>query len=200
MNKLSQKSQNNSNNDELGYSSTYLNNLANAARFKSIQMARKIGLSNAEQEDLYQEITLKGLEVASKYDQSRGQESTFIGQIANHRSSEFIDQTIKDRMKYCASALNADELNDEFESVSVQTICDSKIHDINACSTFDFMHDFEIAMLYMNAEQAQLISLLAKNQSISEACAASGMKSSTFYRHVDELKMHLRMFGLEATT
>jgi hypothetical protein len=48
----------------------------------------------------------------------------------------------------------------------------------------------------MNDEQAEFFDFLASHQDLPAASKASGMSTATFYRRVDELRMHLRMFGI----
>jgi len=48
----------------------------------------------------------------------------------------------------------------------------------------------------MSDEQRSLFDLLAAHQDVPAAAKASGMSSATFYRRVDDLRMHLRMFGI----
>jgi hypothetical protein len=58
------------------------------------------------------------------------------------------------------------------------------------------MHDIKAAIAFMNGEQSALLDLLIKYSDIANACAASGLSSATFYRRVNDLRMHLRMFGI----
>ena len=57
-------------------------------------------------------------------------------------------------------------------------------------------HDVVTALAYMSDEQRGLFDLLAAHQDVPAAAKASGMSSATFYRRVDDLRMHLRMFGI----
>jgi hypothetical protein len=47
----------------------------------------------------------------------------------------------------------------------------------------------------MNDEQLDFFDLLDAHLDLSSACKASGVSSATFYRRVNEMQMHLRMFG-----
>jgi len=69
-------------------------------------------------------------------------------------------------------------------------------HDLFADS--DTLHDLSTALACMNGDQRALFDLLEQTQDLAEACEVSELSTATFYRRVNDLRMHLRMFGLKA--
>lgn len=49
----------------------------------------------------------------------------------------------------------------------------------------------------MDEEQRTLLSLLVDQDDLPTACQNTSRSRATFYRRVAELRMHLRMFGLQ---
>lgn len=179
------------------YSPRYLKALEKAAKIKSGQLAKKIGLSPAEQDDIYQELVIKALEAAPKFNAALGCEGAFIGQVLKNRGFELMDKTIKERMQTVSLDSSTGE-GDDSECHSVFAIADLLDEDTDLFSQFNANHDFLVALVAMTQEQRHLLHLLMEHASMANACAASQMSSSSFYRSVEQLKLHLSMFGFDS--
>jgi len=60
------------------------------------------------------------------------------------------------------------------------------------------LRDLETAVAFMNNDQIALFDVLKATEDLPSACKSSGMSSATFYRRVQDLQMHLRMFGFRS--
>jgi hypothetical protein len=58
------------------------------------------------------------------------------------------------------------------------------------------LHDLRAAINFMNSDQSELLDLICAHPDLVSACAASGISTASFYRRINDLRMHLRMFGL----
>lgn len=176
----------------------YFHSAINAAKTRAYRAAVSAGLTHADREDLYQEILLDLLERAPQYDPSRGSPGTFTGFVSEHRTAEFLSAFKKDRMRLSVfsahEAANDDDAtsnSDPFEGVVPMWADDMDLFSDTAA-----LHNLQRALVYMSDEQQSLFDLLATHQDLSTASKASGMSTATFYRRVNELRMHLRMFGI----
>ena len=70
------------------------------------------------------------------------------------------------------------------------------IEDPDRIAWAEVQHDVETACAYMTGEQRDLLALLCAHSDMPSAARASGVSSATFYRRVEDLQMHLRMFGI----
>lgn len=182
---------------------TYLPAAVNAAAANAWRVARKIGLSPEEREDVEQEILLALLEREPRFDPARGKPGTFAGVISEHRAAELTAAIVRDRMRL-AFGSPSDDADNESESAWLDVV--SNRDDAlplwgevpNYYAEVRAMRDLETAMAFMDDEQRTLFDLLADHQDIPSACQSSGMSSATFYRRVTDLQMHLRMFGFKA--
>jgi len=185
----------------------YFEAAVNAARVRTHQLAARHGLSPAEREDIQQELMLDLLEHRHKFDPAKGSPGTFTGMVSKHRAVELLDGLIKQRMRYTdfgtaskkISAANdpemgsykADSADDCIDAIQFKRDPD---HDLFTDGMA--MHDLNAAIAFMNGQQSALLNLLTEHSDIASACAASGLSTASFYRRVNELRMHLRMFGL----
>lgn len=177
----------------------YFEAAINAAQTRAYRAAVSAGLTQADREDLYQEILLDLLERAAQYDPSKGSAGTFTGMVSEHRTADFLTALKKDRGRLSVfsdhGAANDDDATpttDPFESAVPMWADDRDLF-----ADTDTLHDLETALAYMNDEQVDLFQLLTAHQDLPSAAKASGMSSATFYRRVVDLQMHLRMFGIK---
>ena len=192
----------------------------NAAKTRAYRAAVSAGLSPTEREDLYQEILLDIYERKGQYDPSRGAPGTFTGLVSTHRTADFLSARKSDKQKLVfAEPEHVDTLevvaidraiyggapsqpaaNDEdgglIGSDHSQESLANWDGDDDLFSNSSTQHDLLTALAYMSDEQRSLFDLLAAHQDVPAAAKASGMSSATFYRRVDDLRMHLRMFGI----
>lgn len=185
----------------------YFDAAVKAAKVRTHQLAARHGLSPAEREDIQQELMLDLLEHRHKFDPAKGSPGTFTGMVSKHRAVELLDGLIKQRMRYTdfgtaskkISAANdpeigsskADSADDCIDAIQFKRDPD---HDLFTDGMA--MHDLNAAIAFMNGQQSALLNLLTEHSDIASACAASGLSTASFYRRVNELRMHLRMFGL----
>ena len=185
----------------------YFEAAVKAAGVRTHQLAARHGLSPAEREDLQQELMLDLLEHRHQFDPAKGSPGTFTGMVSKHRAVELLDGMIKQRMLYTdfdAASKTMGAANDSEMGTSKTKSADDCIDAINFKRDPDHefftdgmaMHDLQAAIAFMNGEQSALLDLLTDHSDIASACAASGTSTASFYRRVNELRMHLRMFGL----
>jgi DNA-directed RNA polymerase specialized sigma24 family protein len=192
----------------------------NAAKTRAYRAAVTAGLSPTEREDLYQEILLDIYERKGQYDPSRGAPGTFTGLVSTHRTADFLNARKADKQKlvfaepeyvdtlevvtidraihgYFSSQPSAnDEDGGHIDSDHHQELLTDWDGDDDLFSNSSTQRDLLTALAYMSDEQRSLFDLLAAHQDVPAAAKASGMSSATFYRRVDDLRMHLRMFGI----
>jgi DNA-directed RNA polymerase specialized sigma24 family protein len=178
----------------------FIQSAMNAAATRTYRMAVSVGLSAADREDLQQELMLDLLEHEKRFDPTKGSAGTFTGVVSKNRSIELLDQLMKDRKRlafFGQDAANDESMGDDpdpYDSNVVPMWADDR--DLFADSMA--LRDLETAMDFMNDEQIVLFDILKANDDLPSACKSSGMSSATFYRRVQDLQMHLRMFGLRS--
>lgn len=179
----------------------YLESAMNAAATRTYRLAARHGLSSAEREDIEQSILLELLERYPQYDPAKGSMNTFTGLVSEHRAVELLDQLMKQRIRMTVfEPRDAANDPDFYASVGDGTAGDNVVplwaDDRDLFSDSETLHDIQAALACMNQDQQDLFNLIDKHHDIPTAAKASGMSSATFYRRVDDLRMHLRMFGI----
>jgi DNA-directed RNA polymerase specialized sigma24 family protein len=179
----------------------YLESAMNAAATRTYRLAARHGLSSAEREDIEQSILLELLERYPQYDPAKGSMNTFTGLVSEHRAVELLDQLMKQRIRMTVfEPRDAANDPDFYASVGDGTTGDNVVplwaDDRDLFSDSETLHDIQAALACMNQDQQDLFNLIDKHHDIPTAAKASGMSSATFYRRVDDLRMHLRMFGI----
>ena len=174
----------------------------NAAATRTYRLAVRLGLSREDREDLMQDLTEDMLALAGKFDPAKSSAATFTGVVSQHRTTELLNEWNKDRsrLEFAAQAPASNDLNDSGPMDSVlDCVLQIWSEETDLFANYDTMHDLEMAIAYMSDEQVDLIRLLAAHQDQPSAAKASGISSSNFYRRIDDLKMHLRMFGFKSS-
>lgn len=171
----------------------------NAAKTRTYRAAVSAGLCDADRDDLYQEIILDLLQRAPQFDPNKGSEGTFTGLVSQNRTADFLSDLTKDRQRRIDrsehDAANEDDL-EASANANHQEGAPKWMDDPDPIAWAELGHDVETARAYMTGEQRELLDLLCTHIDLPSAAAASGMSNATFYRRVDELQMHLRMFGI----
>lgn len=180
----------------------YLPAAVNAAVANAWRVAHKIGLSAEDREDVEQEILLELLERESRYDPTRGKPGTFTGVVSKNRAAELTQAIVRDRQHLSfgghTSAANESE-SDWLDALADQDdVMPLWGETTNYYDEVDAARDLDFAVALMDDEQRTLFALLTEHQDVPSACKGSGMSTATFYRRVDDLQMHLRMFGIRA--
>jgi len=179
----------------------YLESAMNAAATRTYRLAARHGLSSAEREDIEQSILLELLERYPQYNPVKGSMNTFTGLVSEHRAVELLDQLMKQRIRMTVfEPRDAANDPDFYASVGDGTTGDNVVplwaDDRDLFRDSETLHDIQAALACMNQDQQDLFNLIDKHHDIPTAAKASGMSSATFYRRVDDLRMHLRMFGI----
>lgn len=192
----------------------------NAAKTRAFRAAVTAGLSSSERDDLIQDILFDIYRRKDQYDPTRGAPGTFTGLVSTHTTADFLNARKADRQKMVFAesehidttavvvmdrAINGlttsqpaanDDSMEGHDSPSAEGMSSCWDDDIDLFSDSNARHDVVTALAYMSDEQRGLFDLLAAHQDVPTAAKASGMSSATFYRRVDDLRMHLRMFGI----
>lgn len=178
----------------------YFDAAVKAARVRTNQLATRHGLSPAEREDIQQELILDLLEHRTQFDPNKGSAGTFTGMVSKHRSVELLDTLIKQRIREAVIDLETKATDDGGQLGGTNDYIDSMHFKLNPDQDLftDGMafHDLRAAINYMNSQQSELLDLICAHPDLASACAASGISTASFYRRINDLRMHLRMFGL----
>lgn len=173
----------------------------NAAAARSRQKAQRFGLSAADREDLYQDLVVELLERAHYYDSAKGSLGTFTGRVAENHANDFLNRLKKERERRCfftgpEAANDPDYPPSAAADEAADPGCFSQDDDLFSASLT--LHDLAQALAYMTIDQREFYALLDTHQDLPAACRASGLATATFYRRVNDLQLHLRMFGFKA--
>lgn len=170
----------------------------NAAATRTYRLAARYGLQTAEREDMQQELILDMLERADQFDPAKGSAGTFTGMVSQHRAIELLDRLMKDRMRLQfgsgATAANEAEFNEPGDSLN-DNVVPMWADDRDLFADSMALRDLETAVAFMSDDQIALFETLKATEDLPGACKSSGMSTATFYRRVQDLQMHLRMFG-----
>jgi DNA-directed RNA polymerase specialized sigma24 family protein len=179
----------------------YFTATINAAKTRTYRAAATARLSQADREDLYQELVLDLLERASHFDPNKASAGTFTGMVSEHRTADFLNALKKDRSRLTFSS-GEEAANDAEAPVEPDPFGDNAVplwtEDRDLFSDSAALRDLETAIAYMSDDQVALFDLLESHQDLPSACKASDISTATFYRRVSDLQMHLRMFGFRA--
>lgn len=78
-------------------------------RFKARQLAEQAGFTEADQDDLEQELIIDLLRRLPKYDPKRGQRATFIARVVKHKIANLIARQTAGKRDYRRSTCPLDE-------------------------------------------------------------------------------------------
>jgi RNA polymerase sigma-70 factor (ECF subfamily) len=180
---------------------TYLDAALSAAATRTYRLAARLGLPSADREDLQQELLLDLLERAPGFDPQRACANTFTGVVSQHRAVELLDALMKDRARMCFFSGGSEAANDSQMGEPDQYLDDNVVpmwaDETDLVADHMALLDLDKARKYMSDEQIEFFDLLDAHLDLSSACKASGVSSATFYRRVNEMQMHLRMFGFK---
>lgn len=171
----------------------------NAAATRTYQTAVRLRLSDAEREDMQQELIVDLLERSHRFDASKGSANTFTGMVSEHKAYELMNKLIKDRQRLSfdknVTAANDAEFSflteGDYDYVTPMWTADRDLF----CDS-EALHDIRTALACMSQSQLDLFNLIDCHHDLPSAAAASGMATATFYRRIEDLRMHLRMFGI----
>lgn len=119
--------------------------------------------------------------------------------VSQNRTADFLSGLTRDRQRLIPRSeqepANEDDLTSSANSDHNEN-APMWVEDPDPIAWAELGHDIETARPYMTGEQRELLDLLCSHIDLPSAAAASGMSNATLYRRVDELQMHLRMFGI----
>jgi len=182
----------------------YLKAAMNAAATRTYRIALRFGISDAEREDIKQDILLDLLQHEQQYDPSRASLNTFTGLVSEHRAVELVDALVKERCRRGTIEARAAANDPVFDAGldGVAEFADNVVPmwtaSVDLLAEADLRYDIEAAQACMSGEQLDLCGLLVSHQDLPSAAKASGIPSATFYRRVADLRMHMRMFGVRS--
>jgi RNA polymerase sigma-70 factor, ECF subfamily len=180
---------------------TYLDAALSAAATRTYRLAARLGLPSADREDMQQELLLDLLERAPSFDPQRACANTYTGVVSQHRAVEVLDALMKDRARMCFFSGGSEAANDAQIGEPDQSLNDNVVpmwaDETDLVADHMALLDLDKAREYMSDEQIEFFDLLDAHLDLSSACKASGVSSATFYRRVNEMQMHLRMFGFK---
>ena len=162
------------------------------AKFHLARARRCVELSVADCEDLEQEMVLRALLREPQFDPTRASARTFAELICNQSVWAIVAGIKRKRLQF-VSFDPSDAANDAF-CTQFEDVLSSE----DDAALLGHLLDWERACATLPQPLAELAALLMKHQCIREAKNASGLHRSSFYRRMDALKMHLRMFGIRA--
>ncbi|WP_152982044.1 sigma factor [Prosthecomicrobium hirschii] len=141
------------------------------ARHTAGRHGRRIGLQDADQEDLAQDILLQLIDRSHWYDRGRGAWSTFarivaVNVVTGHRPARVEEVELGD--------------------------ADAEAPDPKPDLALD-LGDFH---RMLPDDLARLVELVAQHGSLADARRESGLSTSSFYRAVHEIRLRLRCHGL----
>ena len=179
----------------------YMQAAMNAAATRTYRLAARFGLATPDREDIEQELILDMMERAQQYDPGKGSPGTFTGVVSEHRAVEVLDGLMKYRARMCffsgGHAANDSEIDDSSDEQD-ENVVPMWSDDRDLFADGLALRDLEKAIAYMNNDQAALFELLETYQDLPSACKACGISTAAFYRRVNDLQMHLRMFGFKS--
>lgn len=186
---------------ELAANEPFYQAAVNAAKTRVHRAAASAGLSANEREDLYQEIMLDFYERAAQYDPTKGSFGTFTGMLSEHRTADYLTALNKQRSRMVRFSDRFAANDDSIDQPPAEELEDLKpmwTGDEDLFAESDALHDLKNAIAYMKEDQANLLNALAMHQDLPSAAKALGIPTTTFYRRVTDLQMHLRMFGIRS--
>lgn len=188
-------------NDRSINSAIFTTTALKAAKYRAFASAKSAGMTKSDSEDLQQDLLVDMIGRASKYDPEKSGLGTFTALIAENHASDYLRSYSKDRARliFTSGMVDQDEPEAANDIGSLFEAAESAWSNApDYYSERDTYRDLQTALAYMSDDQKSLFSLLEESGDLPTACKAFGSSPATFYRRVNDLQMHLRMFGLKA--
>jgi RNA polymerase sigma factor (sigma-70 family) len=182
-------------------SKTFTNIAMKAAQYRAFVSAKSVGMTPADREDLQQDLLVDMVAHADKYDAGKASLGTFAALVAKNHASDYLRSYKKDRarLRFSSGLTARDEPEAANDVASLFDAAESVWSDApDYYAECDTYRDLQTAIAYMSDDQKSLFDLLEESGDLPTACKAYGTSPATFYRRVNDLQMHLRMFGLKA--
>lgn len=206
----------------------YVEAARTAARYQVRRLRQTVGLCPTECEDLEQDLVLAALVRRRHFDPRLSSARTFTGLVCRHRAGECLQPLMRDRallrtfeVRQAANdetPLDATELAEAagFDALGLDAsgygatgapaaLIDPVLaaalggrHRLEPHAALSALLDLERAAATLPAELATLLGMLLRHEDVGEALEESGKPPASFYRQLRALRMHLRMFGINA--
>lgn len=163
-----------------------LRTLLAQAAYQARRVARTMRLSASEREDVEQNIRLALLERRRYFDPSRGPWIAFAHRVARQAAQSAADEIGADRRR------QAEPLEDDIADLGQsQSVVPPMSGEINLALSLE-------RVLACLSEEERDVCLLALGEDgdLAEAQRRSGLSTSTFYRILREVRLHLRSFDV----
>lgn len=180
----------------------YVSSAMTAAGVRTASLKRAFYLSDSQAEDVLQSIILGLLERQAAFDVAKGCVNTFTGAVSGNIAADIANNLSRERKRIEFQPQFREAENDPhyFEQHGTTYLGENVVpiwgDDRDLFRDGETLHDIYAALACMSQDQQDLFNLIDKHHDISSAAKAAGMATATFYRRVDDLRMHLRMFGI----
>ena len=180
----------------------YVSSAMTAAGVRTASLKRAFYLSDSQAEDVLQCIILGLLERQDAFDVSKGCVNTFTGTVSANIAADIANNLSRERKRIEFQAQFREAENDPyfFEQRGTTYLGENVVpiwgDDRDLFRDGETLHDIYAALACMSQDQRDLFNLIDKHHDVSGAAKAAGISTATFYRRVDDLRMHLRMFGI----
>jgi len=184
------------------FTNNYLASAMTAAAVRTASLKRDFHLSESQAEDVRQSIILGLLEREPTFDSAKGSLNTFTGAVSANLAADIANALSKEwgRVQYQPDFREAENDPSYFGLPELPHLPKNVVplwsDDRDLFRDSETLHDIHAALACMSQDQQDLFDLIDKHHDIPSAAKASGMATATFYRRVDDLRMHLRMFGI----
>lgn len=184
------------------FSAYFLESAKTAAAVRTASLKRAFHLSASQAEDVHQSIILGLLERQAAFDVAKGCVNTFTGAVSANIAADIANNLSREHRRIEFLSQFGEAENDPYYFAQHRAgYLDENViplwgDDRDLFRDSETLHDIQAALACMNQDQQDLFNLIDKHHDIPTAAKASGMSSATFYRRVDDLRMHLRMFGI----
>ena len=186
----------------MGHDESYLDAAKRAAMVRTAGLGKRIFLTKEDREDVYQDLLMTLLEREAAFDPRRSSANTFTGVVSERRATDLMRRLVRDRIRLQLIDHEFDAANDPFidgyESTAALSTPGPCCHDEDLFADSDTRRALDTALQFLSDGDRRLWDCLQQHMDLRAACIASGMPSTTFYRRVAEIRMHLRMFGISA--
>lgn len=180
----------------------YLASAITAAAVRTASLRRTFYLSESQAEDIKQTLILELLKREHAFDKTKSGVNTFTGTVSANIAADIANSLSRDRyfMEFLPQCRDADNDSDYCSQTGTKTLGENVVplwaDDKDLFADSDTLHDLGTALNFMSQDLEEIFSLINRHHDLPSAAKASGMSTATFYRRVDELRMHLRMFGI----
>ena len=182
--------------------SEYLASALTAAAVRTASLRRSFYLSKSQAQDVQQTLILELLKRESAFDKTKGSVNTFTGAVSANIAADIANGLSRERhfLEFIPQCRDADNDPDYFGPVGgknpVENVVPLWADDRDLFEDSETLHDIQAALACMSQDQQDLFNLIDRHHDLPSAAKAAGVSTATFYRRVDDLRMHLRMFGI----